>query len=183
VQFDGHLYSVPVRWAHHPCVLKGFVERVEIYCQHEPVAVHRRSYGADRFVLEPRHYLPLLARKPGALDQARPFQGDPWGEEFSLLRRELEYRLGDEGTRQFIRILLLLTEHPEEEVRAAVSVCVRRRTFSAEAVLTAMRNDPLPTTVRRLDLAHRPELAAVGNGVRPASLYDQLVLAEEEVAA
>ena len=79
VQFDEHLYSVPLRWAHHPCVLKGFVDRVEIYCQHQQVAVHRRSYGADRFVLEPRHYLPLLARKPGALDQARPFQGDPLG--------------------------------------------------------------------------------------------------------
>ena len=183
VQFDEHLYSVPLRWAHHPGVLKGFVDRVEIYCQHQQVAVHRRSYGADRFVLEPRHYLPLLARKPGALDQARPFQGDPWGEEFSLLRRELEYRLGDEGTRQFIRILLLMTEHPEDEVRTAVSVCVRRRAFSAEAVLSAMRNGPLPTTVHRLDLAHRPELAAVGNGIRPANLYDQLATAEEEVAA
>jgi len=35
VQFDGHLYSVPVRRAHHPCVLKGFVDRVEIFCQHQ----------------------------------------------------------------------------------------------------------------------------------------------------
>jgi hypothetical protein len=156
---------------------------VEIYCQHQQVAVHRRSYASDRFVLEPRHYLPLLSRKPGALDQARPFQGDPWGEEFALLRRELEYRLGDEGTRQFIRILLLMTEHAEDEVRGAVHVCVQRRAFSAEAVLSAMRNEPLPTTVHRLDLAHRPELAAVGNGIRPAALYDQLVSAEEEVAA
>ena len=35
VQFDEHLYSVPVRWAHHPYVLKGFVDRVEISCEHE----------------------------------------------------------------------------------------------------------------------------------------------------
>ena len=28
-------YSVPVRWAHHPCVLKGFVDRVEIYCEQQ----------------------------------------------------------------------------------------------------------------------------------------------------
>ena len=97
------------------------------------VAVHRRSYGPERFVLEPQHYLPLLERKPGALDQARPFQGNPWGEDFTLLRRELEYRLGEAGTRQFIRVLLLMTEHAEEEVRAAVGSCVRRRAFSAEA--------------------------------------------------
>jgi hypothetical protein len=183
VQFDGHRYSVPVRWAYHPCVLKGFVDRVELYCQHQCVAVHRRSYGPERFVLEPRHYLPLLERKPGCLDQARPFQGNPWGEDFAWLRRELEYRLGDEGTRQFIRALLLLTEHPEDEVRQAVGVCVRRRAFSVEAVVAAMRNEPLTTPVRRLDLAHRPELAGVGEGIRPVSLYDQLARAGEEVAA
>jgi transposase len=183
VQFDGHLYSVPVRWAHHPCVLKGFVDRVEIFCQQQRVAVHRRSYGPERFVLEPRHYLPLLERKPGCLDQGRPFQGNPWGEDFALLRRELEYRSGDEGTRQFIRVLLLLTQHPEEEVRQAVGVCVRRRAFSVEAVVAAMRNESLSAPVRRLDLAHRPELASVGQGIRPASLYDALVEEDEEVAA
>lgn len=183
VQFDEHLYSVPERWAYHPCVLKGFVERVEIYCGHEQVAVHGRSYGPEPFVLDPRHYLPVLERKPGALDQARPFQGDPWGEDFTLLRRELEYRLGEAGTRQFIRVLLLMTEHPEAEVRAAVACCVRRRVFNAEAVIAALRNEPLPSPVRRLDLAHRPELAAVGEGFRPAALYDQLASPDEEVAA
>jgi transposase len=182
VQFDGHLYSLPVRWAHHPYVLKGFVDRVEISCEHQCVAVHDRSYSPQRFVLEPRHYLPLLERKPGCLDQGRPFQGNPWGEDFALLRRELEYRSGEEGTRQFIRVLLLLTEHPEAEVRQAVGLCVRQRAFSVEAVLTMMRNEPLATPRRRLDLAHRPELAAAGEGIRPASLYDQLARAGEEVA-
>ena len=74
----------------------------------------------------------------------RPFQGNPWGKDFALLRRELEYRLGDEGTRQFIRVLLLMTKHPEEEVRQAVGLCVRRRAFNVEAVMAAMRNEPLP---------------------------------------
>jgi len=159
------------------------VDRVEIYCAHQCVAVHGRSYGPERFVLEPRHYLPLLERKPGCLDQARPFQGNPWGEDFALFRRELEYRSGAEGTRQFIRVLLLLTQHPEAEVRQAVGVCVKRRAFSVEAVVAAMRNEPLSAPARRLDLAHRPELAGVGEGIRPASLYDELAREGEEVAA
>ncbi len=81
-----------------------------------------------------------------------------------------------------IRVLLLLTKHPEEEVRQAVGLCVRQRAFSVEAVLAMMRNEPLATPRRRLDLAHRPELAAAGEGIRPASLYDQLDRADEEVA-
>ena len=182
VQFDEHLYSVPVRWAHHPYVLKGFVDRVEIFCEQQRVAVHGRSYAPQRFVLEPRHYLPLLERKPGSLDQARPFRGNPWGEDFAMLRRELEYRSGDEGTRQFIRVLLLMTKHPEAEVRQAVGLCVRRRAFSVEAIVAAMRNEPLAAPVRRLDLAHRPELVGVGEGIRPASLYDALARESKEVA-
>jgi len=46
-----------------------------------------------------------------------------------------------------------------------------------------MRNEPLSAPVRRLDLAHRPELAGVGEGIRPAGLYDQLARDDKEVAA
>lgn len=53
----------------------------------------------------------MLERKPGVLDLGRPFHGDPWGAEFWLLCRELEYRLSADGSRQFIRVLLLLTSH------------------------------------------------------------------------
>lgn len=185
VQFDEHLYSVPVQWAHHAAVVQGFVDRVVISCDQQPVAEHQRSYGPERYVLEPRHYLRLLARKPGCLDQARPFQGEPWGEEFVLLRRELEYRHGDDGTRQFVRVLLLLEEHDDARVRQAVKTCVQRRAFHYEAVVSLLRNEPTPATIRRLDLAHRPELTGLAEEVRPSSVYDQLrsPLLEEEVAA
>ena len=184
VQFDGHLYSVPVEWAHRAAVVQGFVDRVVITCDQQDTIAHRRSYGPERYVLEPRHYLRLLERKPGCLDQARPFQGQPWGEEFTLLRRELEYRYGDDGTRQFVRVLLLMDEHDERRVRHAVETCVRRRAFHYEAVLSLLRDEPTPPIARRLDLAHRPELVGLGEQVRPSSLYDQLRPAtEEEVAA
>jgi transposase len=184
VQLDEHLYSVPVQWAHWPAVVKGFVDRVEIFCDHQCVARHARSYGRERFVVEPRHYLRLLERKPGCLDQGRPFQGQPWGEEFALLRRELEYRYGDKGTQQFITVLLLMEKHSEQRVRYAVAQCVARRAFSADAVLAVLHNEATPEVTRRLDLAHRPELQEVGDGIRPASLYDQLTAAAaEEVAA
>jgi len=186
VQFDEHLYSVPVQWAHRPAVVQGFVDRVAILCEQQLVAEHRRAYGGDRHVLEPLHYIRLLERKPGCLDQARPFQGQPWGEDFALLRRELEYRNGDEGTRQFIRVLLLMEEHGEDRVRAAVKMCVARRAFHDEAVVSVLRNEPTPAISRRLDLAHWPALQGVGEEIRPSSVYDQLREAQaegEEVAA
>ena len=184
VTVDGNCYSAPVRWAHHPVVVRAFVERVELSCEQQMIASHPRKYEKGQFILTAEHYLNLLRIKPGSLDNARAFKGQPWGEDFDLLRRELEYRYEQEGTRKFIDVLLLFTQYPEADVKQAVSLCVRRRAFSDEAVAGVLRNQPLSPTVR-LDLSHRPDLALQDAGIRPVGLYDQLrvQLAAEEVAA
>jgi transposase len=175
VHIDNHSYSVPVAWAHQPCLVRLYVDRVEVYCRHELVAAHARSFRQDPFVLEPLHYVPLLERKPGCLDQARAFKREPWGEDFTLLRRELEYRYAEDGTRQFIRVLLLLQDHGEADVKAAVRYCVARRAFSEQAVLHALQDHPVVPPPKRLDLFTRPDLQEVGDGVRSVSIYDQLL--------
>ena len=94
------------------------------------------------------------------------------------MRRELEYRYNKYGTMRYIKILMLFTEYPEVQVKAAVSLCVRRRAFSEEAVLNVLRNEPLPQRTQ-LDLSDRPELANQGNGTRDTEIYDQLKDREE----
>jgi transposase len=174
VRFDGNDYSVPTEQAHQPCVVRGFVDRVEIEVNHQPVAVHSRSYGQGEFVLDPLHYLKLLERKPGSLDNARPFKRQDWGDELGAMRKELEYRQpGGVGTGQFIEILQLALKHPMEAVKRAVGVCVDRRAYSAAAVLNVLRNEP-QRPVPRLDLSGRDELSGVGAGIRSLSIYDQL---------
>jgi transposase len=189
VRFDGNDYSVPTESAHHPCVVRGFVDRVEIVVNHQPVSSHTRSYGQGEFILDPLHYLKLLERKPGSLDNARPFRANAWGDEMASMRKELEYRQpGGVGTRQFIEILQLALTHTMESVKRAVGVCVDRRAYSAAAVLSVLRNEPLRHN-QRLDLSHRQELSEVGEGIRPLSIYDRLCitpacdLAEEAVPA
>ena len=51
-----------------------------------------RDAALDDFVYDPIHYLPLLEKKTGALDQAAPLQGWALPEEFGTLRRLLESR-------------------------------------------------------------------------------------------
>ena len=92
----------------NPVAIKAFVDRVELLCEHQGVAVHPRSYRQGQFVLTAEHYLNLLRTKPGSLDNARAFKGQPWGEDFDLLRKELEYRYEGQGTRKFIDVLLLM---------------------------------------------------------------------------
>ena len=62
-------YSVPVAYGHRDVLVRGYVGEVVISKGPEVIARHRRSYGRDDFVFEPVHYLPLLERKTGALDQ------------------------------------------------------------------------------------------------------------------
>jgi hypothetical protein len=123
--------------------------------------------------LEPLHYLKLLQRKPGSLDNARAFKGQPWGDAFDLMRTELEYRYRQDGTLRYIQVLMLFTEYPEDQVKAAVELCVRRRAFSEDAVLNVLRNEPLPPR-GRLDLSDRPDLITQGNGIRDTGIYDRL---------
>ena len=95
VRFDGNDYSVPME--HGAAALRGagYVDRVEVQVNHETVCTHARSYDKGQFVLEPLHYVKLLQRKPGSLDNARPFKGDPWGPDLRAMRGELEYRQPD----------------------------------------------------------------------------------------
>ena len=52
------------------------VDRVEIVCRDETIAVHPRSYERADFIYNPLHYLALLEQKTKALDRAAPL--DDW---------------------------------------------------------------------------------------------------------
>ncbi len=106
--------------------------------------------------------------------QAYNPKGEPFGEAFGRLRRELLHRHGSEGDRHFVKVLLLMTKHPREEVRRAVEDCVSRRAFSADAVELALRDRPVAAR-RHVELPLLPFLPEVGSGKRPAGLYDALL--------
>ena len=120
VRFDNNDYSVPVAFAHHPIVAKGSCSEVILSHVGEVVARHRRIWEKEQVTFEPLHYLALLERKPGALDQARPMQGWILPECFHVLRRRLEAEHDGNGTREYIRVLRLLEKHPLSQLRAAV---------------------------------------------------------------
>jgi len=134
VRFDDNDYSVPVRYAHHTVVVRGYVDRVVLCHKGEAVAEHRRRWGREGVSFDPVHYLPLLERKPGALDFARPLDGWDLPECFGVLRRRLEAERDGEGTREFIRVLRLLERYPPDRVAAAVEHGLRVRAHTRDAV-------------------------------------------------
>jgi len=119
VRFDTNDYSVPVEHGHKPVVLKASVDTVFLYHQGLEIARHARCWLKEKQVFEPLHYLRLLERKPGSLDYARPLADWSLPEELHRLRRRLEANL-DDGTREYIRVLMLLQKYSMARLIGAI---------------------------------------------------------------
>ena len=125
VRYRRNDYSVPTAYGHREVLVKGYVDEVVIVCGSDEIARHRRSYEREVLIFEPRHYLALLERKTGALDQAAPLAGWQLPDEFLRLRRLLEARLGKPGTREYVQVLRRLEDFQLDHVRGAIRDAVR----------------------------------------------------------
>jgi hypothetical protein len=109
-----------VAYGHREVLVRGYVHEVVITCGTEEIARHRRSCEREDLVFNPLHYLALIEKKIGALDQAAPLAGWELPEAFGTLRRLLEARMGKAGKREYVQVLRLLETFGLEEVDAGV---------------------------------------------------------------
>jgi transposase len=157
VRYRGNDYSVPVAYAHHEVQVRGYVGDVVIGAGTEVIARHRRSYEKADMIFDPLHFLPLLERKVGALDQAAPLQGWDLPEEFATLRRLLQARMGKPGKREYVQVLRLLETFEMSHVHGAVRQALDLGAIGYDAVkhLVLCRIERRPP---RLDLDIYPYL-------------------------
>ena len=134
VRYRNSDYSVPVAYAHHEVLVRGYVHEVVIGCGTEVIARHRRSYAREDLVFDPIHYLPLLEKKIGALDQAAPLRGWELPDQFATLRRLLEARMGKAGKREYVQVLRLMEIFHADEVHGAVKAALRLGAIGYDAV-------------------------------------------------
>jgi len=134
------------------------------------VAEHARCFGRGRTVYDPWHYLPVLARKPGALRNGAPFQD--WSLPPALTRLKAKLGRGDEADRRFVRVLAAVLVDGLDTVDDAVREALDAGAASDEVILNILarrREPPAPapiTTGEALALRHPP--------VADCARYDQL---------
>ena len=160
VRFDRNDYSVPTRYAHHDVTGIGGIDEVRFVVGADIVATHPRSWDKEQIFFDPRHYLALLERKPGALDYARPLADWNLSDCFVVLRRRLESELGSLGTREYIKVLRLMEHATVSQVADAIDVALGIGATSADAIglILAHRNEA-PVVMFSLD--GRPHLQTV----------------------
>ncbi|UUP20061.1 IS21 family transposase [Nitratireductor thuwali] len=142
VRFDRNRYSVEARAVGRPVEIRAYAERIELWQDGQVVGRHDRVFGRDRAIYDPLHYLPVLARKPGALRNGAPFKGWELPPAIRRIRSKLERVPG--GDRQMAQILAALLADGLDAVEAACAEALREGIHSADVVLNilARRREP-----------------------------------------
>ena len=170
VVFGTNRYSVPSAYAHQALILKAEVATVRIYKEATLVAEHPRCYGQHQRISDWRHYLPILARKPGAVPFAAALRNGDLPPSFEQFRQGLCAHLPD-GNRAFVRILELALQHPLPLVTQAVERALACRAFQVEAVSQLLAEALAPAVVPPpLDPAQHLALPLVALTLPPVSL-------------
>jgi hypothetical protein len=155
------------------------VDDVKLVFEDQLIARYRRHWGRERFFFDPIHYLALLERKPGAFDYARPLADWQLPECLNVLRRRMERVPDGLGTREFIRVLLLLEKATLEELSAAVEYAMNLGIADADTIrviLEHRRESP----VALFCLDSRPHLKLVH--VPPTDIAAYASLLDSEAA-
>src|SRR5256714_4411368 len=103
VRFDNNKYSVASRAVGRPVEIQAYADRIVIRQDGTMVGEHRRRFGRGATIYDPWHYVPVLARKPGALRNGAPFKDWLLPASLERLRRKLQG--SDDGDRQMVKVL------------------------------------------------------------------------------
>ena len=103
VRFDNNKYSVASRAVGRPVEIQAYADRIVIRQDGAIVGEHRRCFGRGETIYDPWHYVPVLARKPGALRNGAPFKD--WLLPASLERVRRKLKGSDDGDRQMVKVL------------------------------------------------------------------------------
>jgi transposase len=160
VRFDNNKYSVVASAVGRPVEVQAYADRIVIRQDGRIVAEHARSFGRGQTIYNPWHYVPVLARKPGALRNGAPFKD--WVLPAALERVRRKLAAADDGNRQMVTILTAVLTDGLPAVEAACAEALAHGVHSADVVLNilARQRDPGPPatihTPAALTLRHTP---------------------------
>src|SRR3954453_19201206 len=160
VRFDNNRYSVVARAVGRPVEVHAYAERIIIRQDGAVVAEPRRCFARGQTIYDPWHYVPGLARKPGALRKGGPFKHWVLPAAMERVRRKLAG--AEDGDRQMVGILSAVLIDGLLPVEAACAEALQHGVHSADVVLNilARHRDPVaPITIippDALRLRHEP---------------------------
>jgi hypothetical protein len=161
---------VAAKAARQAAQLRAYAERIVVWCNGEIVGEHRRRFGRDQTVYDPWHYLPVLARKPGALRNGQPFRDWALPPALAQVRRILASHA--DGDRQFVDILVAAAETGLDAVEAACREALEAKLGSRDVVLNLLARRRQPQAAAQI--ATPVELSLAIEPLADCARYDRL---------
>ena len=160
VRFDNNRYSVNASAVGRPVEIHAYADRLVIRQDGRIVGEHPRKFGRGQTEYDAWHYVPVLARKPGALRNGAPFKDWVLPAALERVRRKLSG--SDEGDRQMVKVLAAVLTDGLPAVEAACAQALAEGVHSADVILNILarrREPPAPAAIATpasLALRHAP---------------------------
>ena len=145
VQFDKNKYSVMSQAVGRPVEVHAYADRITVRQDGLVVADHARSFGREQTIYNPWHYVPVLARKPGAMRNGAPFKD--WALPGALGRVCQKLKGSPDGDRQMVRILSAALTDGLAAVEAACAEALEAGLCSSDVVLNALSRQRQPAAL------------------------------------
>ncbi len=114
--------------------LYAYAWRIEISCGDRVIAAHRRRYGKEPDAMEVEHYLPLLARRPGAFPYAKPVRQWEMPEVYREFYETVSRNHNGDGVREFIQVLIMGRQYGREILERAMSQALAENRVDSERI-------------------------------------------------
>ena len=172
---DRNRYSVPAPWANRVVSVRLTADRIRMVADGEIIAEHQRRFGRDQLVCDPRHYLPVLEKKPGALRHGAPFVQWELPVSIKVVRDRILKQ--DKGDRVFVDLLLMARDLGNgglDVLEVACDLTLQTGIISAAIVLNEMRRLTEAVKPKTLDETPVSTPTLTLEPVADCSRYDSL---------
>lgn len=169
IRVNHNVYSVESRLIGETIQVHLFAEHLDLFYAQKCVDTLPRLRGENRHLINYRHMIDQLERKPGAFENYRYREEMFPGSYFRLAYDELKERhTPQQAVREYLKILRMAAMESETAVGAALSDLCGRQPITACAVEEILHKQQPPSPVAEVSIA-QVDLAA----------YDRLLLNEE----
>jgi hypothetical protein len=146
VSVSRNCYSVPCELAGQCVSTRLYPDQVSVVAEDSVVASHARLHDHSQISYDWQHYIPLVARKPGALRNGAPFADMP----APLKQLRLGLMRHEGGDKIMAQVLAAVITAGLDAVLVAVELVIESGALSAEHVLNVLARlnaSPLPPGV------------------------------------
>jgi transposase len=153
VTVETNHYSVPARYVGRDAIVEIHESSVKVLIGDHYVAEHRRGRGKREFLLDPLHFIDVIAHKHRSATRALAFANERLPRSLIELRDRLLERDGPTATKTWMAVLQLALKSSLTELGEVTEIALASGTLDPEAIALLLRQRDARATAM-LNLAH-----------------------------